>query len=1290
MNNQQIKLFFSNLVAKTWRATCFVFKKCRIYLLILLVTFTILFSLFRALTPWVKQYKGEVEQQLSSLLGQPVTINDLETSWYWFHPVLKMEDVTISDPSAHVLKLNKLLVGINVLSSIWHWQIKPGILYVDDVHLTIRQINTHWEIDGLKSNQETMQLDENSTLPLFVGLLSQDTIIVKHVSASVHLNTDKVLSFDTINLKVSNSYGHLRFHGFAELDQAIKTKIALIGDLEIEPDALTKPKGQVYISLENFLPSEWQGFMPNSPYHIVRGEANARIWIDLFHGHVTKLQSTLMLSDLAWIEDGRSKTRQIEHLSGNFAWSATRSGWKFSADKFNLQENGTKWPENALVFEFRKKTNSYRGFVKKILLSPLLAADISWPEKLTPFLSVHPVGELNDTQIEIHNHQLDYVLTRFVELGWQNIDEIPAVSHISGVLYWQPTEGRLELDGENTVVAPAGQKPLTFGLFNAAFDWKELSNGLRITMDRFVLSHPLIVLSASGALDNATTLSAGNLRFNMEFAAKNASPLLAYIPSRYLKPKLNDWLKNDIKRIGHATGRIMVNGVLGDFPFDTTAGEFKIKAHVNGVNLLINPSWPINRDIDADILQDKRSFVATIYQANLRGVTVDKLNLAINDIGLGKEALLIHGNVDAKGEAVKSYVLASPLKTNLAKWKSLDIVDLINLELNLDVPLYPESDHVVAQGKISLQNNKMIIRLPLHPVVVDGLTGSIQFDEYGLTNGGLEGTVAGSPLSLNAELISQPKPYTAIKIEGDTSTDYLKSILPSSFYTYINGNLKVLSLWKMYHDNVTQDHLHLETSLQEVSIDLPEPFGKAYDTISPMSVDIDFKPKDNFNVLINYDNRTSCDLDFVTKNHKLTLQQGELLLGKGRPKKARKGDFNISGSLSTFNFSDWKKSLAKLGDDNENPSLFDNVTAVNLLVKNLALFGQHYQEVGFNARKVAADDWSFKLNQKNIMADLHYHPKAKQLSGTFENLLITKDDNKASKVKVTPMTIIPQEIPNLNVLVNNLRVGDVDVGQVNLVSTSSKNHWLLDSCSIKTPDYQLNLQGDWTQSLHKNTSTLQANLAINNLGKSLERWHITPAVQAHSGDVKFQGKWNAPFFDFAIARVDGNLQITFKDGRISHFDKETEEKLGLGKLLSILSLQTIPRRLKLDFSDLSEQGYSFDIFKGSFLLSKGVMTTHDSYIDGPVAYAKMDGDLDLSKHLYDVDLRITPYIMASLPVVVTIAGGPVAGPIAGVATWVASKIINKGMQKISGYTYKISGPWLSPVVQQVSIDKSLH
>ena len=176
-----------------------------------------------------------------------------------------------------------------------------------------------------------------------------------------------------------------------------------------------------------------------------------------------------------------------------------------------------------------------------------------------------------------------------------------------------------------------------------------------------------------------------------------------------------------------------------------------------------------------------------------------------------------------------------------------------------------------------------------------------------------------------------------------------------------------------------------------------------------------------------------------------------------------------------------------------------------------------------------------------------------------------------------------------------------------------------------------------------NQTQMQLKLNITDLAKSLERWDITPAVDAKKGDLEFQGGWNSSLYDFSLASLNGTMYLQLKNGRITHLSRETEEKLGLGKLLSILSLQTIPRRLQLDFSDLAHQGYSFDIFKGNFNIKKGTMSTQNSYIDGPVAYASMKGDFDLVKRMYDLNLKISPHITASLPIVATIAGGPVAG-----------------------------------------------
>jgi uncharacterized protein YhdP len=340
------------------------------------------------------------------------------------------------------------------------------------------------------------------------------------------------------------------------------------------------------------------------------------------------------------------------------------------------------------------------------------------------------------------------------------------------------------------------------------------------------------------------------------------------------------------------------------------------------------------------------------------------------------------------------------------------------------------------------------------------------------------------------------------------------------------------------------------------------------------------------------------------------------------------------------------------------------------------------QALSLNVKPGKASDWRLKIKQQNLNADLLFNPKINSLNGHISQIHLPKP-GLSEKSDEDVLNLSPEQIPNLNLLIDSLQIGERKIGNITINTKSSASSLEVTYCKIQSPGYTMNLQGNWHQEQKVNKTDIQASLIFNNLAKTLENWAITPAVDASKGEAQFKGYWSGPIYNFSLPKMNGQLSLTLKHGRITDLSPEMEQKLGLGKLLSILSLQTLPRRLTLDFSDLSQKGYSFDIFKGDFILTKGVLNTQNSYIDGPVAYASMKGELDLVRRLYDVELGISPHVAASLPIVATLAGGPVAGA----AAWVVGKIINQGMQKVSAYTYKITGPWSNPIVQQISIVK---
>ncbi|MBA3537581.1 MAG: TIGR02099 family protein [Tatlockia sp.] len=1255
-------------------------KRCWVILAFLIITAAVISSLFRALTPWAKQYKTEVEQQLSLVLGQKVTINAMETGWYWFEPVVKLNQISISDGKQVAVQLSKLLIGIDILSSLWHWQIQPGILLIEDLNLRLHQQNGYWQVDGI-DGLDNHKLNWNPTTyqPILAWILGQQKIIIKNLSAHVYMQDGTLIPLTELNLNIANRSGHYYIKGRGSLEQATPTNFQLLADLILDPYALNKTTGQIFFAVQHLVPLQWLGFAPQARFQPQDGQGNLQLWADITKGQLKLVQAKLRFRHLAWFDRQTQKKQSIRTFKANLAWKPTEEGWQLAGDQVRLGIDKTTWPENSFLIRYRNVNEAYFVFVKNILLEPLLKSSLIWPEALTTILAAKPHGHFYDTQIQFKPAGIDSILTRFSDLGWQEFNKKPGMDNLSGALYWQPKEGQLELAGEKILISPKKQKPIMLSALDTAFNWRQENDGLRINLERFIVNHPNLLVNAKGLVDKISNNSPSQLNLKAEFSGSNAQYLLPYVPGKHLKPKFEAWLKKDVKRISNLSGELVVNGALADFPFDKQPGTFTVNTHFNGLDLAFARNWPLARDLDVYMRVDKRNMEADILNSNIQGIISHNSTIRIDDIGLDKEVLLYRTQTEAKAAKLLSILMASPLNKKLSALSILKMQGLLKLDLKLEAPLYPENNTILAVGDINFQNNQVSVHHSLDEIELNNLTGFLQFNQAGILNSNLKTTILNCPANLIVKSIHEPISYTEVKIAGQATAEALSKKLNLPVFALMHGSLWVQSTLKLTDDPKALAHLNVQSSLAGLGIDLPPPLGKAAETETPITLDVDFNSQ-KVRMRLNYDNRLSSDLSFSSSKDLFELKEGEIRLGSADSKlKHSRPGLQLVGSLDSFDLQSWLDIKAKLPQIKVESRFMNALNLIDIKLLQAKIWKENYKDLDIKAAKAADDDWSIQFKEANLEAKLRYQQKTNTLTGEFDKLHI----EKSLRSNKTNSTLQTKDIPNLDLHIASLQLGALDLGDVTLKTKSSTKLWRLEYCKIKTPSYLLDLKGEWSQDGKKNSTNLEATMQISDLAASLQRWKIFPAVEAKQGGIQFQGGWAGALTDFQLAKLKGQVNIEFKNGRITNLSPETEEKLGLGKLLSILSLQTIPRRLKLDFSDLAKTGYSFDKFQGNFDLSKGIMTTQDSYIDGPVAYASMKGNLDIAKQKYDVDLRISPHITASLPLVATIAGGPIVG----FATLVASKIINQGMHNISGYTYKVTGPWQQPVVEQVSIKK---
>jgi uncharacterized protein YhdP len=198
-------------------------------------------------------------------------------------------------------------------------------------------------------------------------------------------------------------------------------------------------------------------------------------------------------------------------------------------------------------------------------------------------------------------------------------------------------------------------------------------------------------------------------------------------------------------------------------------------------------------------------------------------------------------------------------------------------------------------------------------------------------------------------------------------------------------------------------------------------------------------------------------------------------------------------------------------------------------------------------------------------------------------------------------------------------------------------------------------------------------------GRLVRRLGYTPQLRDSAADIDFSLSWPGDPALFADLRLDGELDLAIRQGRLAEIDP------GVTRIVGLLNFNALQRRLRLDFSDLFAPGFSFDSITGHFTLDQGDAYTNDLTIDSPSGRIDIAGRTGLVGRDFDQLVTVTPRLDATLPVASAIAGGPLAG----VAVLVAQQLMSKQVDRINRFQYGVTGPWLDPQITELDTGGSL-
>jgi uncharacterized protein YhdP len=180
-------------------------------------------------------------------------------------------------------------------------------------------------------------------------------------------------------------------------------------------------------------------------------------------------------------------------------------------------------------------------------------------------------------------------------------------------------------------------------------------------------------------------------------------------------------------------------------------------------------------------------------------------------------------------------------------------------------------------------------------------------------------------------------------------------------------------------------------------------------------------------------------------------------------------------------------------------------------------------------------------------------------------------------------------------------------------------------------------------------------------------------VDARQGRITANLSWPGAPEISALERLSGRLEISAADGEL------TSVEPGAGRVFGLMSLAHLPRRLALDFGDLTGEGLAFDTLRGTFQLTNGDAYTDNLTLRGSAAEIGIAGHTSLRDRTYNQTAIVTGQLGASLGV----AGALAAGPAVGAALLLFSQIFKEPLKGATRGYYRITGSWDDPQLKRI-------
>jgi uncharacterized protein YhdP len=268
----------------------------------------------------------------------------------------------------------------------------------------------------------------------------------------------------------------------------------------------------------------------------------------------------------------------------------------------------------------------------------------------------------------------------------------------------------------------------------------------------------------------------------------------------------------------------------------------------------------------------------------------------------------------------------------------------------------------------------------------------------------------------------------------------------------------------------------------------------------------------------------------------------------------------------------------------------------------------------------------------------------------------------------------PRAVPAINFHATELIFSERQFGDVTATLTKQDFGVDLKSLSAIGASFTVNAQGEW-RAKDAGVSRIKGTLSSTDVQSTLKELGYADVIQAKAGKMEFDLTWDGAPTTAAFAQVIGRVQLSLEKGQV------TGIKPGAGRVLGLASIAALPRRLALDFSDLTDKGLAFDSVHGDFDLREGNAYTENVLLKGPAGEIGLIGRVGLKNRDYDQTAVVTGSVGNSLSI--PVASTLVCGPVCGAAALLFTQVFKQPLKGLARGYYRITGSWDNPTVERI-------